>query len=205
MGGVLLVEGSDEVHVVSTLCEAHRVPKTLFAVEDQRGREQLLRKLPTRLRQQGTAPVGIVVDANGDLHGAWQAVGDRLAGEGYGSLPQTPDPKGTLLAAPVDALLPPVGIWLMPDNQSPGRLEDFLRELVPADDDLIDYADECVAGIGDRCRFRDSYRGKAVVRTWLAWQENPGRPFGTAITAKYLDPTRPAARAFVAWLRKLFT
>ncbi len=42
------------------------------------------------------------------------------------------------------------------------------------------------------------------MHTWLAWQNKPGRPFGTAITARYLDADVPEATAFVAWLEKLF-
>ncbi len=42
------------------------------------------------------------------------------------------------------------------------------------------------------------------MRTWLAWQEEPGKPFGTAITARYLDADAPPAKALVDWMRRLF-
>ncbi len=40
--------------------------------------------------------------------------------------------------------------------------------------------------------------------TWLAWHETPGRPFGTAMTSRVLDPASPRADAFVAWFKALF-
>ncbi|MFH1466552.1 MAG: DUF3226 domain-containing protein [Pseudomonadota bacterium] len=54
-----------------------------------------------------------------------------------------------------------------------------------------------------RC-FRDVHEPKAVLHTWLAWQEEPGTPMGLALTRRYLDPCHPRAVAFAAWLRRLF-
>jgi hypothetical protein len=45
---------------------------------------------------------------------------------------------------------------------------------------------------------------KANIHTWLAWQEEPGKPMGQAITAKYLNPKSKQAELFVNWLRALF-
>ena len=88
--------------------------------------------------------------------------------------------------------LPRLGIWIMPNNQTSGILEDFLRFLVPQPNILFDHAKASVAAIpeGER-RFKQLTEPKAVVHTWLAWQEDPGLPFGTAITARFLDPNVP--------------
>jgi len=53
-------------------------------------------------------------------------------------------------------------------------------------------------------RFSDLAKPKAVIHTWLAWQEEPGKPLGTAITAKYLDAGVPEVNDFINWLRQLF-
>ena len=55
-----------------------------------------------------------------------------------------------------------------------------------------------------RQRYPNRHRSKALIHTWLAWQQNPGRPMGTAIKAGYLQHDAPIALAFVAWLRRLF-
>jgi hypothetical protein len=53
-------------------------------------------------------------------------------------------------------------------------------------------------------RFSDAARPKAVIHTWLAWQDVPGKPLGTAITARYLDAGVSEVNDFIAWLRQLF-
>ena len=45
---------------------------------------------------------------------------------------------------------------------------------------------------------------KAHVHTWLAWQKEPGKPMGQAITKRYLDANAPHAQQLIVWIRKLF-
>jgi len=45
---------------------------------------------------------------------------------------------------------------------------------------------------------------KAEIHTWLAWQVQPDKALGTAITARYLDPDVPEVTIFMGWLRRLF-
>jgi hypothetical protein len=92
----------------------------------------------------------------------------------------------------------------MPDNSSKGILEDFLRFLVPKGDVLLPYAEETVQGLPEK-RFSENDRPKALIHTWLAWQGDPGRPFGQAITARFLQPDVKEAAVFVEWLKSLFT
>ena len=46
---------------------------------------------------------------------------------------------------------------------------------------------------------------KAVLHTWLAWQQVPGLPYGTAMRARYFRDDSPAAQAFVSWFRTVFS
>ena len=70
---------------------------------------------------------------------------------------------------------------------------------------LFEYAEASVANIPPAVRlFEQVDEPKALIHTWLAWQSNPGRPFGTAITAGFLNPDVAAAATFAAWLRNLF-
>ncbi len=92
----------------------------------------------------------------------------------------------------------------MPDNGSPGALEDFAAMLVPAGDALWLRAGEAVDSIPEQARlFPAGRRSKAHMHTWLAWQEQPGSPMGQAIGKGDLDAHAPAAQRFVAWLRRL--
>ena len=45
---------------------------------------------------------------------------------------------------------------------------------------------------------------KATIYTWLAWQETPGLPFGTALEAKYLNHNKEYLKPFLNWIRKTF-
>ena len=91
----------------------------------------------------------------------------------------------------------------MPDNKTPGILEDFLQFLVPQPDSLMKHANTSVNSVPEQ-RFTDLDRPKALMHTWLAWQEEPGKPYGTAITAKFLDPSQPQADILASWLKRLF-
>jgi len=93
------------------------------------------------------------------------------------------------LEPPADKLLPRVGIWIMPDNRTTGISEDFLLLLVPPDSRLYTHVQASVDSISEgEQRFKVPDKPKALIHTWLAWQEEPGRPLGTAITANFLDP-----------------
>ena len=91
----------------------------------------------------------------------------------------------------------------MPNNQVPGILEDFLLFLVPSSDRQLPHARSCVESI-DSPSFKDKDKSKAVIHTWLSWQADPGKPYGTAITARFLDPDVPAVEVLVNWLQCLF-
>jgi hypothetical protein len=41
------------------------------------------------------------------------------------------------------------------------------------------------------------------VHTFLAWQEEPGRPMGESITRRYFQIDAPEALNFVEWIRRL--
>ena len=100
---------------------------------------------------------------------------------------------------------PIVGIWLMPDNTISGMLEHFVRLLIPEGDALWPVAESSVKqAIAVERRFPETQVMKANIHTWLAWQEEPGKPMGQAITKRYFDAVAPQAQQLVGWLRRLF-
>lgn len=94
----------------------------------------------------------------------------------------------------------------MPDNQrDPGKLEDLLRTLVPTGDTLYEHAEHSTdEAVGRGAQFAENDRIKATLHCWLAWQESPGLPYGTAIKAKFLNTDSPAAQKFMGWFRQLY-
>ena len=203
---ILLVEGVDDEHVMKHICGNHGIPH-LDEIKEHGGAPNLLESVPVRIKasEEGDI-VGIVIDADTNLRTRWQSIRDRITTMGYENAPEAPVPGGTIIDPPDGTLLPRLGIWVMPDNRTDGILEDFLRFLVPQPSVLLDHAENSVADIpeGER-RFRPREdEPKAVIHTWLAWQREPGRPFGTAITERFLDSNVAEARVIASWLRRLF-
>ncbi len=203
-GKALLVEGKDDEHVLKHIC-GNRDIGPLDEVKDLDGVDNLLDDIPVQLKASNEvgAVVGVVIDADASVESRWQAIRDRFVQVGYRNVPTEPKPDGTILEPPEVSLLPRAGIWIMPDNRTSGMLEDFLLFLVPQPNDLLGHVIRSVDSIPDRL-FKENDELKAVIHTWLAWQEDPGKPYGQAITARFLDPDVPQVDVLVSWLRRLF-
>lgn len=201
---VLLVEGTDDEHVLKHICGNRGVQK-LDEILPQESVEKLLENFPVRLKESDVEVLGLVLDADTDIEGRWESLRHRLRQAGYTEVPEQPAPTGTILQAPPTTLLPRFGVWIMPDNQSKGILEDFLHFLVPSGSPLYEHVKSSIASIpeGER-RFSQLAEPKALIHTWLAWQKEPGKPLGTAITAKFLDANVAQVDVLVAWLKELF-
>lgn len=148
--------------------------------------------------------LGIIVDADTDLSARWASLKHILKSSGYNAIPKSPVSGGTIIR---QEKKPVVGIWLMPDNTIPGMLEDFIGFLRPQSDLLWPMVDEAVLKVKlleEEHRFRNVHESKARIHTWLAWQKEPGKPMGQAITAHYLDANASHAQQFITWIRKLF-
>ena len=202
---ILLVEGTDDEHVIKHICDSHDIDH-LDEVRPKGGVAELLQDIPAQLNRMEDAGdvLGVVIDADDSPDARWQSLRDIFVNAGYPNVPRRPDPDGTILESPEEALLPRAGVWIMPDNRSPGILEDFLRFLIPNQPNpLFAHAERSVATVPER-RFGENDAPKALIHTWLAWQDEPGKPYGTAITAKFLDSRLPEAQALAGWLGRLF-
>lgn len=205
----LHVEGNDDKHTVIQLLIRHGLaydqeswPESLPVVENIGGVQKLLAGVETGVMTSTGRAIGFVLDANSPLANRWQAVRDRLLSVGV-SAPGGPPAEGYVgTSARYESR---VGVWLMPDNQRDGALEDFLQTLIAGEDLLISHASsatDTAAAVG--ARFRPQWRLKAVIHAWLAWQEQPGLPYGAAIKARYLGHEGEVADRFVAWFKRLY-
>ena len=169
-----------------------------FEVLDWGGVDTLLRVIGLEIKVSGREVVGIVVDADGDVNARWDAVVGRLREAGI-KPPGSREPTGTIIDGP-----PRIGIWLMPDNESSGDLEDFVEGMIPPGDPIWPKSEAYIDGIpdGDR-KFAASKVLKAKLYAWLATRETPGR-MGSAIHAGDLRVDGPLGTKFADWLRKLF-
>lgn len=198
---VLLVEGSDDLHVVSSLLQKKKFPHC-FDIQPKDGIDNVLEVLPIQLKASGIERVGILVDADVSVESRWHSIKSILEAAGYTGIAEIPPAEGFVLAA---AEKPKVGVWIMPDNTVPGMLEDFMTFLVPKECSMYKYAEEIVDSVPDSDgRYKDAHRSKALIHTWLAWKEDPGTPLGLAITKKYFSSDAEEVEPFVAWLNNLF-
>lgn len=202
----VLVEGRDDEHVIKHLCGARMIPPVL-KFEPFENVDELISAIPTRLKASLDGDVvAIVLDADASLANRWTSIRHHLLGLRYHTVTDEPNTSGTIIDPPNDTILPRLGIWIMPDNSLNGMLEDFLALLVPHErQSLFERVKNAVDGIPEPDRlFSNTHLSKVLLHTWLAWQEKPGLPYGTAITAKFLDPNCSEADVFVSWLKVLF-
>jgi hypothetical protein len=221
----LLVEGEDDQHVISNLLHEHDVDNwrldyqertnvgpNKIAISYKKGVDPLLDDLEAELLRPGQECLGIVLDIDspsddvpGGLESRWDSVLDRIRRTGavLDEL-EGPEVEGTNFSVRQPERDLKLGIWLMPDNRSGGELEDFLIEMIPDDDEMLQQARHCLEGVPEEYGYRVTDETKALVHTWLAWQTDPGKPMGGGVTAEFFDTNTDLAQRFVAWVRRLF-
>lgn len=196
---LLIVEGSDDLHVLRHLRARQSSPPS-FCIEDKGSDIALLDSIAPETRVEDRRALGIMIDANDSLSSRWDAVSDRLRNEGI-QPPFEPESNGTIIATPEK---PKVGIWLMPDNQSPGELEDFIAQMIPTNDRIWPMSTRYVDGIPIQDRkFKEGKVLKARIHAWLAVRAEP-RPMGRAITTRDLNIEGDLCQRFVDWITRLF-
>ena len=194
---LLLVEGSDDEHVVEHLRQ-RLASDIAFQYETKEGIDPLLESIDVEITVDGRLALGIMIDANDDLAARWDAISHRLRKANV-EPPAQPERGGTVIDGD-----PRVGVWLMPDNSTRGELENFVAELIPEDDPIWPLAEQYIDGIPREHRqVMDGKELRAKIHAWLATRSRP-RWMGTAIRAKDLDAGVPLAGELAEWLRKLF-
>jgi hypothetical protein len=106
----------------------------------------------------------------------------------------------------IEANATKIGIWIMPDNQNNGYLEHFIEMMIEENDDILHEAKSKVFDLltKEYCRFTDIKSQKAIIYSWLAWQETPGLPFGTAMKAGALNRNADSVKPFLKWIERIF-
>jgi hypothetical protein len=216
---VLYVEGPDDTSVISALLKVHgcdtREGKQHLEIRKLSNLETLLKRMPDAIRSASERPIGFVLDTDVTMARRWQAVCGQLKIAGA-TTPKT-CPRGGYFGQLKEYPFR-FGVWLMPDcHTSHQKLENLIQSLLPPGHPLWTHAVDSTAKaatiVGQANRrvrrkqwncFSKNDRIKAEVRTWLAWQEEPGAPMGTAIRSSILAANSPAALLFLRWLRELF-
>lgn len=199
----LLLEGNNDVFVVGNawLKLIGTDAKRTFEAINCNGISNVLSRIKIEIKA-GYKAFGVVIDADTDILKNWNAIRKEFENAGA-ILPVSPPSNGFIGSV----LSTKIGIWVMPDNQLSGKLEDFLEMLIPLNDDLITEVRSSLDEIErkNKNRYAPKDRPKALIHTWLAWQSEPGQPFGKAIEMKYFDANSQICKDFVNWLHGLFS
>ena len=116
-------------------------------------------------------------------------------------LPDAPDPIGTVKDALNGRFR--VGVWIMPDNQRTGELEDFVAQMIPRNDPVWPLSKAYIEGISIEHRRFGTKEVRAKVLSWIATREDPGF-MGQAISRGDLDTSGKPCQTFISWLNRLF-
>ena len=195
---VLFVEGQDDRHVVRHLWIRRHGLEPSFDIQDKEGIENLIDAISLGIKAPGLAAIGIVADANDDPGSRWDAISHRLR-ETDVEQPEAHPRYGTIMDG-----RPRVGVWLMPGDQRPGELEDFVQEMIPSDDPAWPLARRYIRDIPKVARmFSPKKTSRAELHAWLATRTEPGR-MGLAIGRRDLQIDGRLCSAFLAWINRLF-
>ena len=197
----LLVEGNDDLHVLWALCEKFKIRQS-FDIIDCKGISNIYEQIPTRFKQSEIKTIGIIIDADTNLSTRWDSLKDILNKQGYN--PPMELPSNGFIAQNSDNIT--VGVWIMPNNNLNGMLEDFIAFLVPNDDKLLPIVRTNLDNIEKEAlnKYLLIHKSKATIHSWLALQEDPGTPMGLSITKKYLSTNEENCLILINWLNNLF-
>ena len=207
----LLLEGDDDKHLVIGLLRSHmgksvfdfHFPKSEEPIKVKGSVSKVISDLEQEITSTGYKHIGIIIDTDKDIMSSWGKI-IRILKKCDISYPRMPALEGTIIDIDEDRR---IGFWFMPNNQSPGALENFFVNLIRTSDDLWPRSIGVVKKIPHcKRRFRHANKSdilKAQVHTWLAWQHKPGLHMNRNKNLQYLDLNHPNALAFVNWIERL--
>ena len=214
---ILLVEGQDDKHVIWQICRRAetafsvdrdgydmivtlRHPGTTFLIVEKTSLSEELEAIEAEIIANGRRVVGVIVDSDTQPTQRWEQL--KAAFPERIPFPNTPNPAGVII--PEQPGQPRIGVWMMPDNQSAGELEDFARQMIPSAAPVWTEAQQYIDNIPpDLRKFAPDKTDKAKLYAWLSTRREPSR-MGAAIGDGDLETTGPLCQTFITWLADLF-
>jgi hypothetical protein len=216
--GVLLVEGPSDVDFFDALLPRLDL-KIAVKISPPRDYEfgntvtvvpKLIPALVKQLDTNMISRLAIVVDADHDSGGGfeprWKQLTAVLREHGY-RCPERPpaEPnRGSIFLH--DDGLPAVGLWLLPDHQSNGMLEDLvLSSAIRSAEQsaLMEHAKTTIRGL-PHTLFSSHQHSKAVTYSWLSYQGRPAIGLSAPIRAGLVDRAQEPLRGLCDWLVRVF-
>lgn len=205
----LLVEGTDDKFTIINLLKQHGVDwddesKPCPHIKPCGGKPSLLDAILPITKLRGLTNLSIVLDANGNIQDCWRSIRGSFSKVDL-DLPEKHNNEGTVVNAVISERSVTIGVWIMPDNEANGALEDFVNLMLPDKDCLLEYAENAsIEAKKHGATFSDKDLPKARLHAWLAWQRTPGVPYGQAINNRILRSDNECALRFVKWFGQVF-
>ena len=196
----LLVEGNDDFHVIKALCQKYAITEN-FEIIDCKGVDRLFIQIPERLKQSELEALAIIIDADTEIKNRWDTLKTVFSKQEI-TLPNEIPGEG--LTFKINHLR--ISLWVMPNNELNGMLEDFISFLIPKEDKLLQIANQTLYAIEKEKlnNYIHAHKSKALIHTWLSGQEDPGTPMGHAITKKFLTTEEETCNKLINWLSTSF-
>lgn len=100
------------------------------------------------------------------------------------------------------------GVWIMPNNNDDGELEDFIKSCIKEDEKgetgLFHHAIQTVKNLPQQ-RFDSTDTTKAEIATWLAWQTIPGHGLYVSVKDSLLDENSLLFEHLSNWLKQIYS
>jgi len=213
---ILLVEGESDKNFFEEICKKLNLdttvqvapPKDLGGNYNTKG--GVLNHLEILLPQLDDGQItnlAAIVDADYIEHGGGnqktvERVSEILNPLGFSINANIPAQEGLYFEHPDG--LPDFGLWVMPDNNLDGMLEDWIGKCIKNEEkDLFEHAISAVTSL-DAPKFKPHLQTKAEIATWLAWQKTPGRGLSSTIKDSLLDEDHNNFQQLCLWLKHIF-
>ena len=213
---ILLVEGETDTGIFEEICKNLSLgttvlvapPKVLGGTHNSKeGVKNLLKTLLPQLEDGQISHIAAVVDADYGQHGGGYlrtlaSLAEIVGCSGF-VLEENNPTKCGLCFKNSDGLAD-FGLWIMPNNQQEGMLEDWIKSCVSETEQaLFQQAIQAVHQIATP-KFKPHLYSKAEVATWLAWQKEPGHGLYYLITESLLNRQHHLFVELEQWLIKVF-
>ena len=215
---ILLVEGETDKSFFKKICEHLSLdttvqvapPKDLGGTYNTKGGvANHLKILLPQLEDGQITHIAVVVDADYIKHGGgYQKTINTLSDivEPSGFVLQRNKPVNSGLYFKNSDGLADFGLWIMPDNQQEGMLEDWIKLCIKeSEKGLFQQASQAVQKISSPKKFKEHLTTKVEVATWLAWQKKPGHGLYCVMDGDgLLNYESPLFKEIEQWLLRIF-
>lgn len=186
---LFLVEGTNDKFVIINLLK--KVRNDNLKVESAIGKNKVFSLLTTFLLSTEYEKIAIILDADTNFASKVQSVKNKLDKLGF-IISNDVSFKGLITNQVTNNQVSRkiVGVWIMPDHESEGMLEDFLIKQIPENDAQKGHVNtflDKLEALELNLYNKDLHRSKALIHCWLSVQKEPGKPFGQAIDKNLFD------------------